>query len=110
MIRSIDLSRDIVIVGETIAIEVYADSPINVSISCFVDKPPPAGFKKCPECNTQTVLSGQSFYLTPQPDTWNFAHGEYRIVATTADGDSRTATVRVMGSSGETPTKTMGAS
>jgi len=96
MIHSVDLSSNEVLVGQSITIEIEADSDIRVSIGCFVDKPPPPRFKGCAECSVQVVQSGQPFRLTPGRDTWRTDGGGYRIVATSSDGDSRTVIVRVL--------------
>jgi len=45
--------------GETHFIQIDGDGPFRMSISCFVDKPPPPGFKPCRECGSQSVSAGK---------------------------------------------------
>ncbi|MEM8513450.1 hypothetical protein RCH14_002780 [Massilia sp. MP_M2] len=97
MIYSVDVSAGEVVVGQTFSIEVHADSSLQVSISCFVDNPPPPRFKGCHECNVQVIQSGQRISVTPRKDTWLNTEGGYRIKVTDVDGNTETATVRVLG-------------
>jgi hypothetical protein len=109
MIHSVDLSSDEVIVGQTFTIEVHADSPVEISIGCFVDKPPPPRFKGCRECSVQIVRSGQPFEVTPRKDTWRSDDGGYRIKVTDADGNSETVFVNVLGGTASAGGTVMGA-
>jgi hypothetical protein len=102
VIHSIDVSASEVIVGQPFTIEVHADSSVQVSVGCFVDKPPPPRFKGCNECNVQTIQSGQPFAITPRADTWRNQKGGYRIKVTDADGNTETIIVRVLGDAAAT--------
>lgn len=99
MIHSIDLSSQEAAVGEAVTVVVHSDSGARVAISCFVDNPPPPRFKGCRECSVLTVQSGQSFEILPGTNTWKKDQGGYQITATTDDGDTRTVTVNVAGTS-----------
>lgn len=97
MIYSVDVSANEVVVGQEFTIQVHADSLVQISVGCFVDKPPPPRFKGCIECNVQVIQSGQPFSVTPRADTWRNHEGGYEIKVRDADGNTETIIVRVLG-------------
>ena len=44
--------------GGRIVVSITSDSPLTVEIRCFTRKPPPPGFKGCPECGSFDVAQG----------------------------------------------------
>lgn len=107
MIYSVDVSSSEVVVGQPITIEVKADSAVQISVACFVDKPPPPRFKDCRECSVQMVQSGQPFTVTPRADTWRNHSGEYRFKVQDAAGNAEIAVVRVLSDADSAGGKTM---
>ena len=99
MIHSVDVSADEVVVGQSITIEVHADSPVQIAVGCFVDKPPPPRFKGCSECNVHFVPIGKPFTITPKSDTWQRDSGGYQFKITDADGYTKIVEVRVLNDS-----------
>ncbi|QBE65817.1 hypothetical protein [Pseudoduganella lutea] len=95
MIYSVNSSSNEVTVGQPFSVEVIADSALHISISCFVDSPPPPRFKGCRECSVHIVQSGQPFTITPKRDTWLNHQGGYSIEVRDADGNTENLVIRV---------------
>ena len=83
-------------VGETFTLIVYGDSPIMVSVGCFVDTPPPPRFKTCAECSIHRIQSGEQIDFTPDQATWQGERGGYQIKIRDARGDTRELKVNVV--------------
>jgi len=50
--------------GEIRLMVLSGDGPFNVTNSCFVDNPPPAGFRPCSACNSETVTAGSLHFIS----------------------------------------------
>ena len=99
MIRDVQLSSQEVAIGEAVSLSVFADSPISLTIGCFIDRPPPPRFAGCAECSVQTVRSGEEVTIRPQLETWLHQEGGYLISIRDAEGDEREIRIRVFSAS-----------
>lgn len=70
------------IVGESKKVKIIGDGPFKVIVSCFVDNPPPAGFKPCAACGDFKVEPGVVFEIDANSDFWKKNKGNLQVVVT----------------------------
>lgn len=68
-----------IVPGEFIELQIQGDGPFTIISSCFVDSPPPTGFRPCTACNTTRLSLGEGYSLSADPDFWQGRRGNIRI-------------------------------
>jgi len=79
------------------------DGPFRVSTSCFVDTPPPPGFRPCPECSTWTVNALEPVDIEVSPKFWRRKGGEIQVRIEDATGVRRVLSLKVLPEQDATP-------
>jgi hypothetical protein len=110
MITDIDYPTYTIRAGDSFAIAVNALSPIAVAIKCFVSKPPPPGYRPCPECGSFQIASGEVLRLVASETTFEHTGGTLEVTIRDAEADVRTLRLKVAGREEErgTPALTTG--
>ena len=97
MIRAIDFPSEVLRAGEPYTLRIVAPDPITVEIRCFVETPPPKGYRPCPECGSIHARSGQVLHLRVSEVSFHSSGGALEIFIQDADGDSRRIRLQVSG-------------
>ena len=71
------------------------DGPFTLSKSCFVDDPPPAGFRPCPACSVAMVEEGSRQLISADPTFWRGKRGKLVINIKDKMGNVRNMVVQV---------------
>ena len=95
MISNIEFPTETARPGEIRRLVVEGKSPIGVKIKCFTDRPPPPGYKACPECGQISIRSGQAHLLTVPRDAFATRGGELHLFIADADGDTHVLRIKV---------------
>jgi hypothetical protein len=72
------------------------DGPFKVTNSCFVDTPPPAGFRPCSACSSVVVQAGTPHYIVAEQSFWTGKEGEIEITIVDAVGDNLSIRMNVL--------------
>lgn len=83
----LDYSDRPLILGEKRSVYVFGNGPFFITSSCFVDTPPPPGFRECAECGILKIESGESFEIDAASDFWKRKKGTIMINITDSNGD-----------------------
>lgn len=70
------------IVGQVRRIRIIGNGPFKISVSCFVDNPPPAGFRPCAACGDFQTESGSDFNVEANLDFWKNQKGNIQVEVT----------------------------
>lgn len=82
--------------GETVWFRVFSTTPLNLSLSCFYDTPPPPGFGPCPECRVQMLPSGaHSIPVQISRETWRNRQGFLQAIARNSTGEEQVVRISV---------------
>src|SRR5947209_419342 len=84
-------------VGEERYLSADGDGPFAVEISCFVSKPPPGGFRPCPECGRFDIQAGELLSIVASPAAFRDNAGNLQITVTNRMGESKSCDLRVLG-------------
>ena len=89
--------QDQIEIGQEITVSAMGDNPpFIIQISCFVEDPPPPGFKGCAECNVYEVESNELIKLTADQNFWWNHRGSYRIKIRDSVGDTEEVRIPVI--------------
>lgn len=80
-------SRDLILSG---------DGPFQLTLSCFVESPPPPGFRPCAACGDFTVNSFESFKINSDQTLWQGKEGSIVIDIVDAVGDTEQLKIKVL--------------
>lgn len=97
MIRTIDFDRRPIKVGEWRPLTPQGDGPFVVEIKCFVDNPPPPGYKACDECGKFEIENNETIQITPSPSIFSQSPGRLDITVRDRTGDQREFSLMVFG-------------
>jgi hypothetical protein len=100
---NLDIERGPIQIGEGRSLFVAGDGPFLVSTACFVDNPPPPGFRGCSECLTVEIQSGESVYLQASRDFWEGRKGHILITCRDSTGSVREIKLIVLPEDEATP-------
>src|ERR1041385_8354306 len=89
----VSFSTEPIAVGEARVLRVDGQEPISLNIKCFVNKPPPPGFKPCPECGSVIIKSGEARLITVPKKA--FAQGGGSLVIVVKDRTGETASFKL---------------
>lgn len=102
MIHDVDIDTSPMSAGEVRRMIVRSTGPLTVAIKCFVGRPPPPGYKTCPECGTFSVKSGQPVDVVANSRIFRSASGQMDVIVTdTSDNDTRHITISASTASSE---------
>jgi len=93
----IEFSTEPIAAGEARPFRAHGVAPITVQIKCFANKPPPPGFKPCPECGTFKMKSGESQLIRVSETTFSIGGGSLEIVAKDSSGAIARFSLEVVG-------------
>ncbi|HEY2713778.1 MAG TPA: hypothetical protein VGI60_14785 [Chthoniobacterales bacterium] len=54
--------------GDLLRVTVIGSGRFELSVSCFIDNPPPPRFAPCDECRTKSVRAGEAFEMIVPSD------------------------------------------
>jgi hypothetical protein len=111
MIRAVDFALGPLRVGEARTLRIDGAEPHTVEIHCFVNEPPPPGYRPCPECGTlDLILNGQPVEVHASATVFAKATGHVRVTITDSDNDQRVIILKVLTrDTGASSTMTAGA-
>ncbi len=93
----IDFEDQPMVTGERRRMVLRGNGPFMVSKSCFIDEPPPPGFRPCPACGVYTVAENQPFDIETS-SFWQGKKGTLVIEIKDATGNSRQIKIEVISS------------
>src|SRR5450830_383725 len=96
MIDRIEFLEEPLEAGESRDLLVWGRDPLEVEIECFVEKPPPPGFRGCPECGSFPLTSGEALAITASPTVFADGTGTLMITIRDADNDKRLIRLHVI--------------
>jgi hypothetical protein len=106
MINIVEFERGPIIAGEKRRLVLRGDGPFTVSTSCFVDTPPPVGFRSCPQCSTKKVRENEATMIEVSLQFWVGKIGKVGIEITDSLGNTRTLELAVLSNPEATPSAT----
>jgi hypothetical protein len=95
--------------GERRRLVLSGDGPFTVSTSCFVDTPPPVGFRPCPQCSTKRIPANQPTTIEVSSQFWAGKSGKIGIEITDSLGNTRRLQLAVFPKLESAPSATAGA-
>jgi hypothetical protein len=76
--------------GETRSLLIEASEPSSVEIRCFVEKPPPPGYRGCPECGTlKKIANNREVSITASRQIFGRSAGYLELTIIDATEDRR---------------------
>lgn len=87
MIRVVQFDEHQATPGQRRLLELEGNEPFRVSTSCFIDSPPPPGFRSCPECGSRVIRSHELLVLTIPRFFGETRHGRLFIRIVDAVGE-----------------------
>jgi hypothetical protein len=70
VIEILEFERGPIVLGDERQLILAGDGPFTVSTSCFVDSPPPPGFRPCAECSTSQIEVGVPLIIRVSRPFW----------------------------------------
>jgi len=87
VIEILEFDERPIVLGEQRRLVLAGDGPFVVSTSCFVDSPPPPGFRPCAECSTSRVEIGEPVTIGVSRQFWARKTGAINIEIKDSVGD-----------------------
>jgi hypothetical protein len=109
MIQVVSFDSRPVVAGESRDLMLDGNGPFTVSTSCFVENPPPPGFRSCPECLTQLIPANRYLTIAVSPTLWQDRRGRIEIQIVDAVGEQLTLRLGVITDTEATPMASAGA-
>jgi hypothetical protein len=88
MIEILEFKRGPLAPGEQRPLVLAGDGPFTVSTSCFVEDPPPPGFRPCAECSTTKVAVNQALMVEAGARFWAGKRGVIGVRITDSVGET----------------------
>jgi hypothetical protein len=85
--------------GDTVTLQMGGEAPYTVTFACFVDDPPPAGFRECEACRTHKINEHRWSFKVE--DWWHGMDGKLSIEVQDTKGKHGTAKLQVEGVQGK---------
>ena len=82
--------------GEHRELTITGDGPFIVTNSCFVDSPPPPGFRPCAACGSISIQSGESYQFETDAKFWQGKEGTLSIEIVDSVGESKKIDIKVL--------------
>ena len=103
MIQDIEFDLSPIGAGATRDMVVRGGGPFDIELKCFVQNPPPPGYKPCRECGTIRAHDGETVQIKASADRFA-SGGTLSVTVTDQDGDARDLHITVLGrTAGSTP-------
>jgi len=84
---SIEIDRSPIRPGERRTLTLLGRGSFEYSTACFVDQPPPPGFRGCRECGSNLIdVHERMDVAITAPTDWPGTQNRFRIVVTEPDG------------------------
>jgi hypothetical protein len=96
MIRNIEFDLSPIDAGATRDMVVRGRGPFVIELKCFVQNPPPPGYKPCRECGTIRAQDGESVLIKASAKSFA-SGGTLSMTVTDRDGDARDLNITVLG-------------
>ena len=96
MIDVLEFKQGPLVAGERRRLVLAGDGPFTVSTSCFVDNPPPPGFRPCQECPSTTVVEREVFTIQAGAKFWKGKTGLIDVAIKDSVGDSLRLQLQVL--------------
>lgn len=87
MTNIVEFDKGPMTIGEKRRLVLAGDAPFTVSTSCFVENPPPPGFRPCAECSTTTLAEGEAMDIEVAATFWRSKTGRIQITIKDAAGE-----------------------
>jgi len=104
VIQILEFERKPIVLGEQRQLVLTGDGPFMVTTSCFVDSPPPPGFRPCAECSTSQVGIGESLTIEVSRQFWARKTGAINIEIKDSVGEVMKLRLAVITDSDTAPT------
>lgn len=89
MINIVEFDSGPISAGQERRLVLSGDGPFTVSTSCFVDTPPPVGFRPCPQCSIRKIPANEPMTIEVSSQFWAGKSGKIGIEITDALGNIR---------------------
>lgn len=97
MIEILEFNERPIQPGQTRNLVLRGDAPFTLRNSCFVNCPPPPGFRECDACNVSLQIGANEVYaIQCDPNLWLNRSGQIVVHITDAIGMCRTLKVEVV--------------
>jgi hypothetical protein len=87
MIEIIEFRKGPLALGEQRRLVLGGDGPFTVSTSCFVEEPPPPGFRPCAQCFTTRAAVMEAVLVEADARFWARRRGVIELTITDAVGE-----------------------
>jgi hypothetical protein len=104
VIEILELERGPIVLGEQRRLVLAGDGPFAVSTSCFVDSPPPPGFRPCLECSTSQIEVGEPLIIQVSRRFWARKTGAINIEIKDSVGEVLSLRLAIITNSDIAPT------
>jgi len=95
MIRIDVFDRRLMQPGDRRELILSGDGPFAVTNSCFVDTPPPPGFRPCSACNSVVIAAGEPYFVVAEQRFWTGKRGTMELTIKDSVGESLTIRMAV---------------
>lgn len=96
MIEVIEFSTQPLFPGEQRPLVLDGDGPFRVAESCFVDNPPPKGFRPCTHCSIRTTPARKELLIEADTTFWKGKNGRLELEINDTVGDMLKLELRVI--------------
>ncbi len=102
MIEILEFKRGPLALGEQRRLVLAGDGPFTVSTSCFVEEPPPPGFRPCAQCSTTKAAVNQAVMVEAGARFWARKRGVIEVTITDSVGETLKLELTVISDSDNT--------
>ena len=96
MIKIVEFDDRPVMTGEKRVLVLEGDAPFKLETSCFVDKPPPPGFRPCAECGSFKIDAFERFEIGSFSRFWHRKSGILEITIYDSVGESLKLSLKML--------------
>lgn len=94
------IESEVIVAGQKTVASVEGSEPLFIEILCFVNNPPPADYKPCPECGSFSVNSGEQFEIMANYRLFSLGNGHLEVSVLDSQGNKVTKKIGVLSDSG----------
>jgi hypothetical protein len=108
MILNIEFDSSPIKAGESRPLKAFSNSPLTITVLCYLTTPPPPGYRPCPGGGTTSVISGEETFITADARTFQLPGGYLDVIVKDKSADVRSFRLPVIvRSEGQTVQGTM---
>ena len=96
MIKVLEFNTAPLEIGEQRRLVLDGDGPFQVGESCFVEHPPPQGFRRCPQCSTRVIAAKRPLLVEADGGFWKGKIGNLELEIRDTVGESLKLELRVI--------------